>query len=104
MEDPPAIFKTVDGVSWEPQGGNLTLAGSALTGVSVVDSSTAWIAGGLSDGFGVVLRTTDGGASWERMGSGIEIPEGTLCVKAFSTEVAWIGGDGIPFTAPPTAA
>lgn len=88
----PLILKTEDGTTWTAQAADLTVPGSSLNSISVVDSLTAWAAGGLSEGFGVVLKTTDGGETWLRMGNESTIPSGTLCVKAFSSDAAWVGG------------
>ncbi len=89
----PTILHTTDGLEWAAQGTDLVIPGAALSSVSVVDTSTVWVAGGLSDGFGVVLKTTDGGETWLRMGNESQIPEPVLCVKAFSADVALISGE-----------
>ena len=87
----PTILKTDDGIEWLFQETNLTAPESSLGSISVVDSSTAWAAGGSSEGFGIVLKTTDGGETWLRMGNETDIPNSTLCVKAFNEDVAWVG-------------
>jgi len=89
----PVILKTDDGSEWSFQGMDLVLPENGLSSISVVDSSTAWAAGGYSEGFGIVLKTTDGGETWLRMGSEIDIPNSTLCIKAFSSDAAWVGAD-----------
>ena len=57
--------------------------------ISVVNSNTAWIAGG-TNGDPVVYRTTDGGQSWQTMPT-----VGTLnkfeCIWAVSSSIAYIG-------------
>jgi photosystem II stability/assembly factor-like uncharacterized protein len=57
--------------------------------ISVVNSNTAWIAGGTA-GYPVVYRTTDGGQSWQTMTT-----VGTLnkfdCIWAISSSMAYIG-------------
>lgn len=87
----PSIYKTSDGTEWAAQGTDLILPACDLSSISVVDSMTAWAAGGISEGFGIVLKTTDGGATWLRMGNEQTIPSSTLCVKAFSADAAWVG-------------
>ena len=69
------ILHTTDGSAWIPQGDSLSLTGSELSSVSTVDDLTALAAGGLSNGYGVVIRTTDGGTTWQRVGSASQIPE-----------------------------
>lgn len=91
--DAPVILKTEDGIEWTALDTGLSLPGASLGSVSVVDSSTVWAAGGLSEGFGVVIKTTDGGETWLRMGNESQIPKSILAVKAFSADVAWICGD-----------
>jgi len=90
----PTILKTDDGDEWAFQGTDILLQDNSLSSISVVDSTVAWAAGGQSDGFGIVLKTTDGGETWQRMGTEIDIPNSTLCIKAFSADVAWVGGMG----------
>lgn len=84
------ILHTTDGSTWTEQSTQVTIPGAELFSVSCVDSLTAWAAGGISDGFGVVLRTTDGGTTWKRLGIESEIPSGTICVSALSSDVAWV--------------
>ena len=89
----PTILKTVDGLEWTAQGADLSIPGAGLSSISVVDSSVVWAAGGISEGFGVVVRTIDGGETWERAGNESEIPKSVLAIKAFSADVAWVCGD-----------
>jgi photosystem II stability/assembly factor-like uncharacterized protein len=89
--DTPIILKTDNGNEWSFQGTDLVLPENSLSSISVVDSTTAWLAGGYSEGFGIILKTTDGGETWLRMGNEMSIPNGTLCIKAFSSDVAWVG-------------
>lgn len=96
----PTIVHTTDGLQWTPQGTDLVLPGATLGSVCVVDSSTAWAAGGISEGFGVVLKTTDGGETWLRMGTEIGLPEATSNISALNEHIAWVGGSsgGVYYT------
>ncbi len=88
------ILHTLDGSSWSAQGESLSISGAELSSVSAVNSLTAWAAGGISDGYGVVIRTTDRGVNWERLGDATQLPRNTLCVHALSEDIAWVGGSG----------
>jgi len=57
-------------------------------------SAVGWVVGGCSDGYGLILHTSDGGAHWLRQGSSGEIPEvGLNGVSAVDREYAWaVGG------------
>jgi len=86
------ILHTTDGSTWTEQHEQFAMPGAEIASVSCVDSLTAWAAGGFSAGFGVVLRTTDGGSTWERRGTESDLPSNTLCISALSADVAWVGG------------
>jgi photosystem II stability/assembly factor-like uncharacterized protein len=55
-----------------------------------------WAVGGSADGYGVILRTKDGGVTWTRQGKAGEIPdfdaEGVSAVDALN---AWVVGDNV---------
>jgi photosystem II stability/assembly factor-like uncharacterized protein len=55
----PLVSAQAPPVTWEPQTSGVTVR---LRGVSAVSSSVAWASGA----GGTVLRTTDGGATWQR--------------------------------------
>ncbi len=55
----PLLSSQAPPVTWEPQTSGVTVR---LRGVSAVSSTVAWASGA----GGTVLRTTDGGATWER--------------------------------------
>ena len=86
------ILNTKDGISWTSQGDSLDFEGTGLESVVAIDSLNAWAAGGLDDGWGVVIRTTDGGVSWERMGNQSYFPKPTMCIDALSPDVACVVG------------
>ena len=90
--DALTILHTTDGATWDVQGSTLPMPGASLASVSVVDSNTAWAAGGISGGYGVVIRTVDGGANWTRVGSAAELPSATMCLHALDADVAFLGG------------
>ncbi len=65
------LFKTTnDGKTWKTVylpvvGGSYAWSGDGLIDILFEDSATGWItARGYSDGYGNVLKTTDGGESW----------------------------------------
>ncbi len=90
----PTILHSTDGIEWTRQTTDLVIPNCNLSSVSVVDSSTVWASGGFSEGFGIVLKTINGGETWLRMGSEIDLPNATLTVNAFSADVAWVGSEG----------
>lgn len=56
-------------------------------------SAVGWVVGGSSDGYGVILHTTDGGAHWLRQGAAGEIPDtGLIGVSAVDQDYAWAAG------------
>lgn len=68
------IFHSSDqGESWRAQQYELpedAVDEPGLNGVSFVDSSTGYIVGE----FGLILKTTDGGRTWKRLESPVEVP------------------------------
>jgi photosystem II stability/assembly factor-like uncharacterized protein len=90
--DDVTILHTTDGSTWTLQATGLILDGASLSSVVTVDSMTAWAAGGLSNGYGVVIRTTDGGENWTRVGSAPDLPSCTNCLYAFDSNTAWVVG------------
>ncbi len=72
---------------------------SSADGVEAQESSCAqnavgWAVGGPVDGYGTILRTTDGGQNWERQGTSVDIPGvGMVGISAVSDNEAWaVGG------------
>ena len=58
------------------------------------DRAVGWAVGGVVDGYGVILCTRNGGATWERQGSSLTVPGAPLSeVKAVNTHTAWIVGE-----------
>jgi photosystem II stability/assembly factor-like uncharacterized protein len=56
-------------------------------------SAAGWVVGANSDGYGLILHTTDGGAHWLRQGTPAEIPDvGLLGVSAVDRDYAWAVG------------
>ncbi len=94
QENVPTILHSTNGIDWIRQATDLVIPSCNLSSVSVVDSFTVWAAGGFSEGFGVVLKTVNGGETWLRMGSEIDLPNATMTISALSADVAWIGSEG----------
>ena len=58
-------------------------------------ATVGWVVGNSIDGYGTILRTTDGGNTWERQGSTDDVPNVHLLgVSAVDANTTWvIGGD-----------
>jgi photosystem II stability/assembly factor-like uncharacterized protein len=85
------ILRTTDGgASWvrlPPTSTDPFLSKQPLFGVAAVDARTAWAAG--NDG--VLLGTTDGGATWDVQDSrGVDPLSAVVFVDAFN---GWVVGD-----------
>jgi photosystem II stability/assembly factor-like uncharacterized protein len=53
-----------------------------------------WAVGGIADGFGTIIHTADGAATWDRQGSATTIPNVTISgVSAVDTQNVWVVGD-----------
>lgn len=90
------------GISWENQYGHFGFsdetgeieAGSFLFDVKAIDPQRAWAVG--IDGF--VIRTTDGGATWEKVHTGANSggrKRALLCVDGNREGTLMIGGKGV---------
>ena len=98
----PLALKTVDGgENWIPQeaGPPLTENEIILEGLSVVSPQVAWMSGGYgpsTEYHGLVLRTIDGGETWESKvkgeGGDSQLPADLpyLGVAAISADEAWV--------------
>ena len=88
------------GRTWVQQGES-QIPDVHYTDVSAVDSLNAWVVGESSPDddqpYGTILRTRDGGQTWIRQGSTLDIPDvGLSSVSAGDGDVAWVvGGSGI---------
>jgi photosystem II stability/assembly factor-like uncharacterized protein len=63
---------------------------------SVLSSTvaTGWVVGPNVGGYGTIIHTTDGGATWVRQGSAVQIPDVYLRgVRAIDANNAWVVGD-----------
>jgi photosystem II stability/assembly factor-like uncharacterized protein len=68
--------------------------GGSIEKCPAVQGDVGWIVGDPSDGYGVILHTTDGGKNWTRQGSPETIPNTTLYdVRAIDACNAWAVGD-----------
>jgi photosystem II stability/assembly factor-like uncharacterized protein len=80
------IWKTVDaGRTWN----ELPPPAQAIEGISFADERHGWGVGG----FDYIIRTTDGGASWQRQAAGRFASYRMLAVSAVSATEAWLVGD-----------
>jgi photosystem II stability/assembly factor-like uncharacterized protein len=81
------ILATIDGgLTWSPQdpGGS-----DGLRGVAFTDRANGWAVGDR----GTILRTGDGGGTWQRLASGVEVPTSVLTAVAFADPAhGWVGG------------
>jgi len=57
-----------------------------------VDSQNVWVIGDENAGYATVLRSTNGGDSWDRLGSAEDFPTGLIDVSAIDADTAWIVG------------
>ena len=88
----PAVFKTVDGVTWTRILSD-KFTGSEGRNVSAVDNLCAWLSITSKDVPAKVLRTLDGGITWEDK-SPPENKGSLINIKAISRDVVWAAGDG----------
>ncbi len=94
-----SIIHTLDsGQTWTRQGTPAEIPNVPLIGLYAIDRQNAWVVGGLSagtnpDGYGVILRTRDGGGTWQRQGSPAQVPDVALLgVYALDGDAAWVVG------------
>ncbi len=89
----PVVFKTLDGTSWT-QITSSKFKGDEGRNVCAVDNQCAWITITTPSGTpGQVLRTLDGGATWEDV-TPPENNDNIPNVKAVSRDIAWVGALG----------
>jgi photosystem II stability/assembly factor-like uncharacterized protein len=85
------------GITWVRQGPEM-IPDIPIDDVAAIDHNNVWVVGLNSVGeggisYGTILRTTDGGETWIRQGSGSSIPDvGLSGVSAVDNEVAWVVG------------
>ena len=66
-----------------------------MNGVVAVDPLTAWVVGDSNAGYATIYNTTDGGLTWNRMGSAAQVPDtGLLKVATFGYNNIWAVGSG----------
>ena len=109
-DNQPFALKTEDGgETWilQEAGPPVTEKGIVLQGLSVVNSQVVWMSGGYgsnSNSSGLVLRTVDGGATWEAKNEqeGGQLPSGLsfLGVATTSAYEAWVvtAGSSVYYT------
>ncbi len=65
----------------------------ALNNVKAVNRHTVWVVGDCDGGYGVILRTDDGGRTWVRQGRPGMIPDvAVFGVGAANRKTAWVVG------------
>ena len=85
----PLILKTADaGVTWTPQDAGIT-AGIIMS-VSAVNADTCWASVLTDTSSGIVLKTTDGGTTWNTLISAGGFQIGDLC--AIDANTCWVAG------------
>jgi len=94
------LYTRDGGMNWQRQGSTSNIPNVDLASVAAIDELNAWVVGGSAigtnpDGYGVILRTRDGGQSWQRQGSATQIPDaGLLGIYALDGYTAWAAGLG----------
>ncbi len=91
----PAILETQDGISWTRIISDKFLRSGEGRNVSAIDSQCAWISINSAEVNtpGQVLRTLDGGATWENVTPVVWPPNSInnyVNIKALSRDVAWV--------------
>ena len=91
----PTILRSTDsGVSWSRQGIG-QVADVNMSGVLAVDPLSAWVVGDPDSGYATIYHTTNGGLTWNRMGSAAQVPNTQLRkVAIFGDSNVWAVGDG----------
>lgn len=88
------ILYTNDGETWIRQGDSTTIPEAAIDNVFAYDKNLVWAVGANANGYGTILKTTNGGLSWSRQGAKGNIPYTDFSgVRAISKDIAWAVGD-----------
>lgn len=92
------ILCTKDGKHWIPQK-SPAIPDVQLQGVHAVDATTVWATGFPNQCYATILRTTNGGKTWERLGQAIQycgdggLPYVKIIgVSALDSDTAWVVG------------
>jgi len=90
------VIAFYDGTQWRRQGAGAILSGhsAALIGVSALNQDTVWAVGGadMTTPFPLV-KTTDGGATWQQVGPPAIPGMDTNRVVVVTADVGWVSGD-----------
>jgi len=93
------ILKTGNGgIDWVRQGSAASIPNVRMESVAAIDAQTAWVVGEASVGtggatYGTILRTENGGTTWQRQGNSTSIPNrGLLGIYALDGDIAWVAG------------
>jgi photosystem II stability/assembly factor-like uncharacterized protein len=93
--DQGTVLHSTDGTSWAPVDLGVTVN---LNGVDFLpDGSTGWIAGNTAqldtgENAGLLLRTSDGGVTWERVNAGTS--SSLKAIHMLSADEGWVAGIG----------
>ena len=94
-EEYGTILRSTDsGNTWARQGSSNAshpdyIADVNMGSVVAVDPFTVWVVGD-SDGYATIYHTTDGGNTWERKGSSLDVPDVNLAkVTAYGDSKVW---------------
>jgi photosystem II stability/assembly factor-like uncharacterized protein/nitrous oxidase accessory protein NosD len=91
--DPVIAF--YDGTQWRRQGAGAILSGNgaALIGISALNQNTVWAVGGMSFAPFPLVKTTDGGATWQQVGRPPIPGMDTNRAVVVTADIGWVSGD-----------
>jgi photosystem II stability/assembly factor-like uncharacterized protein len=92
------VHTSNSGQTWEAQGDSTVLQNLDPGDISAVDAQTAWAAGlnNVEQVNGVILKTTDGGATWVTQTIPVSVTAGIKGIKGLSRDEAWAASlDGV---------
>lgn len=86
------VIAFYDGVQWQRQGTGVVPSGhgETLIGVSPLDEDTVWAVGGPDL---PLVKTTDGGVTWQQVGTEGLVPDDANQVVAVIADSGWVAGD-----------
>ena len=66
---------------------------TALSGLGA--DYAGWAVGGIANGYGTILHTSNSGATWERQGAGMIANGGVSGISALDSSTAWAAGSAV---------